>query len=159
MWSFGVIFYILLGGCKYYSNISCFSLFSILFIIDPPFTGNKKHLPGLIMEGKVEFHHDYWSHVSDAAKNLIKGLLEVNPSKRFTAEQALNHRWIQEKDEELDKHTLNSGLIELRKHLARRKLRALLRAVLMTQRLRRLSFITRRSISGRSIPSSHDEDD
>jgi serine/threonine protein kinase len=103
------------------------------------------------MEGKVEFDPGYWSHVSDQAKNLIKGLLEAIPVKRLTVDQALEHPWLQAQDEELAKHQLS--MAELRKHLIRRKLRALLRAVLMTQRLKRLSFISKRSISARSSGS------
>jgi serine/threonine protein kinase len=101
------------------------------------------------MEGEVDFDSRYWSHVSPAAKELINGLLDKNPKKRYTAETALQHPWIQEKDEELDQHSLNSGLVELRKHLIRRKLRAVLTTVLLTQRLKRLSFLTKRSSSRR----------
>ena len=124
--------------------------FFLILLLDPPFSGSKSNLPYLILEGRVEFDPAYWSHVSDPAKNLIQALLEVNPSKRLTADQALEHPWLQAQDEELDKHQLS--MTELRKHLIHRKLRALLRAVLMTQRLRRLSFLTRRSSSTRQFP-------
>jgi len=35
-----------------------------------------------------------WENTSDGAKDLIKKLLVINPTERFTATQALNHPWI-----------------------------------------------------------------
>ena len=42
-------------------------------------------------EAKIEFHERYWSNVSDAAKDFVKALLNPDPLKRPTAEEALNH--------------------------------------------------------------------
>lgn len=42
-------------------------------------------------EAKIEFHERYWCHVSDAAKDFVKTLLNPDPHKRPTAEEALNH--------------------------------------------------------------------
>lgn len=54
MWSFGVILYILLGGY-------------------PPFhDDNQRTLFRKICKGDYTFHPDYWSGVSDEAKDLIK---------------------------------------------------------------------------------------
>jgi calcium/calmodulin-dependent protein kinase I len=118
MWSFGVILYILLGG---YS----------------PFTGSKKSIMTNIATGQFEFHSEYWLQVSHSAQDLIKRMLQVDPKKRFTANQALGHEWLKKTDEELDQHQLSKGLQELRKHLIKRKLRAALRVVVATGRLRR----------------------
>lgn len=35
-----------------------------------------------------------WDKVSEPAKNLVRGLLEMDPEKRLSAEQALNSEWI-----------------------------------------------------------------
>lgn len=35
-----------------------------------------------------------WSHISDECKDLIARLLEVNPERRLTANQALHHPWV-----------------------------------------------------------------
>lgn len=57
MWSFGVILYILLGGY-------------------PPFhDDNQRTLFRKICKGDYTFHPDYWSGVSDDAKDLIKYVL------------------------------------------------------------------------------------
>jgi serine/threonine protein kinase len=54
MWSFGVILYILLGGY-------------------PPFhDDNQRTLFRKICKGDYTFHPDYWSGVSEDAKDLIK---------------------------------------------------------------------------------------
>ncbi len=42
-------------------------------------------------EAKIEFHERYWSNVSDAAKDFVRALLNPDPHKRPTAEEALNY--------------------------------------------------------------------
>jgi serine/threonine protein kinase len=44
--------------------------------------------------GKYEFHEQYWSAVSDEAKDFISKLLQIDPAHRFTADQALCHPWV-----------------------------------------------------------------
>lgn len=75
MWSAGVIMYILL--CGY-----------------PPFYDeNDAKLFEAILHANYTFHSPYWDHISEDAKNLIRQLLVVDPTKRLTAEQALNCTW------------------------------------------------------------------
>jgi serine/threonine protein kinase len=52
------------------------------------------YLVELIMQGKYDFPSPYWDHISDSAKDLIEHLLVVDPTKRYTVQQALNHPWI-----------------------------------------------------------------
>merc|ERR1712100_626742 len=76
LWSIGVITYILLCGF-------------------PPFYN--EHLPVLfeaIMKADYDYPEDYWDEISDTAKNFIDRLLVVDPTKRMTAEQALEHEWL-----------------------------------------------------------------
>jgi len=78
LWSVGVIMYILLCGF-------------------PPFFDDGKNMGLLfeqIMSGKFDFPAPYWTNISDAAKDLIGKLLQVDPKQRFTAAQALAHPWI-----------------------------------------------------------------
>ncbi|TFY70066.1 hypothetical protein EVJ58_g3 [Rhodofomes roseus] len=76
MWSTGIITYVLLCG---YS----------------PFRSDDT--AELIREttaARVEFHERYWSNVSEEAKDFIRVLLNPDPHKRPTAEEALKHKWL-----------------------------------------------------------------
>jgi serine/threonine protein kinase len=46
-----------------------------------------------IRTAHYEFSDEYWSRISDDAKDFIRRLLKVDPSERMTAHEALKHRW------------------------------------------------------------------
>jgi len=76
LWSIGVITYILLCGF-------------------PPFYNEKLQLLfEQIMRADYDFPEDYWSEVSNDAKDFIKKLLVVDPKKRMTGKEALKHPWL-----------------------------------------------------------------
>ncbi|XP_010082424.1 PREDICTED: serine/threonine-protein kinase DCLK3 [Pterocles gutturalis] len=78
MWAAGVILYILLCGF-------------------PPFRSQERdqeELFQIIQLGHYEFLSPYWDNISAAAKDLITRLLIVDPQKRYTAQQVLQHPWI-----------------------------------------------------------------
>ncbi|XP_076437219.1 serine/threonine-protein kinase DCLK3-like [Babylonia areolata] len=78
MWAVGVITYILLCGF-------------------PPFRSpdrNQTELFEFIKAGEYEFLSPYWDNVSDSAKDLIRRLLVVKKSKRYTAVDVLSHPWV-----------------------------------------------------------------
>ena len=54
-----------------------------------PFTSDE-----MTKAGQLDFPENNWSDVSDEARDLIGNLLKVNPSRRFTVQQALQHNWI-----------------------------------------------------------------
>ena len=59
-----------------------------------------------------------WESVSGQAQSLIQNLLEYNPEKRPTAEQALNDPWIKnltENEEEINRKVAIDALLNLRK--------------------------------------------
>lgn len=115
MWSLGVIIYIILGGY-------------------PPFIEqNQRDLFRKIRKGQFEFHEEYWGAVSPEAKDLILRLLTVQPSKRLTAEEALQHSWIMKDANVLVTLDLGTNLTELRKYMAKRKFKAAVNAVSFVQ--------------------------
>lgn len=78
-WSAGVIMYILLCG-------------------SPPFYGkDDQEVLSKVKRGHVIFDPMDWKGISDDAKELIRCLVKVDAKSRYTAEQALNHRWVQHK--------------------------------------------------------------
>ena len=44
--------------------------------------------------GKFKFEAEDWDHISSDAKVLIKKMLELNPKKRCSAEEALADPWV-----------------------------------------------------------------
>ncbi|KAG1140180.1 hypothetical protein G6F37_010448 [Rhizopus arrhizus] len=81
IWSVGVIMYTLLSGYT-------------------PFYGeDQNELFDAIMKGQYEFDEEYWSEISDEAKNLIDKLLKHDPKERITAEEALKDPWITSRED------------------------------------------------------------
>ena len=76
LWSVGVVAFIMM--CGY-----------------PPFNGKRnKEVCAAIKRGKYHFDSQQWKGVSKEAKDFIRRLLQANPKKRMTPEQALNHPWL-----------------------------------------------------------------
>ncbi|PSC74088.1 CAMK CAMK1 kinase [Micractinium conductrix] len=76
LWSAGIVLYMLLAGL-------------------PPFhDASEPRLLRAIMQGKYSLADPVWEEVSAEAKDLIKKLLVVAPSKRLTCEQVLEHPWM-----------------------------------------------------------------
>ncbi|GMH44735.1 hypothetical protein BSKO_12687 [Bryopsis sp. KO-2023] len=76
MWSLGCVLYILLCG-------------------DIPFTGaNSEETRQSILQGIVRFEGPVWEKVSESAKDLVRGLLEMDATQRLTVEQVLKHPWM-----------------------------------------------------------------
>merc|ERR1711998_384790 len=61
----------------------------------PPFYGdNDAQMFKKIKAGSYKFLSPYWDPISADAKDFIHKLLVVDPRKRMTAAEALNHRWL-----------------------------------------------------------------
>ncbi|TYZ59269.1 hypothetical protein PybrP1_007626, partial [[Pythium] brassicae (nom. inval.)] len=105
LWSLGVITYILLCGF-------------------PPFYDeNNAALFASIKSGIFDFPSPYWDCVSTSAKDLISRLLVVDPKKRFTAQNVLDHPWISDVHNVSDQ-ALPHFTAEMKRYNARRRFRA-----------------------------------
>ncbi|XP_072206998.1 serine/threonine-protein kinase Chk2 [Excalfactoria chinensis] len=92
-----------LGTAGYSRAVDCWSLGVILFVClcgYPPFSeqNTQLSLKDQITRGEYTFISKEWKHVSNTALDLVKKLLVVDPSKRFTIEEALEHPWLQDED-------------------------------------------------------------
>lgn len=130
MWSLGVITYTLLCG---YS----------------PF--RSENLTDLIEEcraGRIIFHERYWKDVSQDAKDFILTLLQPDPNKRVTSEEALKHKWLT--GESASDRDL---LPEIRAYIARARLR---RGVEIVKLANRIEALKMQEEDDNDIPSPMD---
>ncbi|KAJ7407196.1 Calcium/calmodulin-dependent protein kinase type 1D [Willisornis vidua] len=118
-WSIGVIAYILL--CGY-----------------PPFYDeNDSKLFEQILKAEYEFDSPYWDDISESAKDFIRNLMEKDPNKRYTCEQAARHPWIAG-DTALNKNIHESVSAQIRKNFAKSKWRQAFNATAVVRHMRRL---------------------
>lgn len=80
LWACGVVCFVMLAG-KF------------------PFYGDSDEKFMRRLRAGVQFPSKEWRGVSKSAKSLIRGLLDPNPETRLTAQQALDHRWLQEESD------------------------------------------------------------
>jgi serine/threonine protein kinase len=66
----------------------------------PPFSDEitEYSLHDQICQARYSFPDRYWSGVSDDGKDLIKRLLTLDPKKRISSMEALEHPWMQDEE-------------------------------------------------------------
>ncbi|KAL2911718.1 hypothetical protein HK105_208819 [Polyrhizophydium stewartii] len=122
LWSTGVISYILLSGY-------------------PPFWDKEEAaMMELTLRGKFTFFSPDWDEITDTAKDFITKLIQVDPVKRLTAQQALQHKWITKETSSEQKINMIERVGDnLVKHFnARRKLKVGMDAVKFINTIRHL---------------------
>ncbi|XP_046570131.1 LOW QUALITY PROTEIN: MAP kinase-activated protein kinase 5-like [Haliotis rubra] len=81
MWSMGVILYIMLCGYP-------------PFYSETPSRSITTEMKRKILNGDYEFPEQDWERISESAKDVIRGLLHVDPSQRMTISDLLHHPWL-----------------------------------------------------------------
>lgn len=76
IWSLGIILYVFL--CGY-----------------PPFEGdNNKEIFKNVIKQELKFDPADWASITEDAKSLLKQMLDKNPKTRISADQCLEHPWL-----------------------------------------------------------------
>ncbi|XP_078070796.1 calcium/calmodulin-dependent protein kinase type IV [Mustelus asterias] len=116
MWSVGVITYILLCGFE-------------------PFYDERgdQYMYKKILNCDYDFVSPWWDEVSLNAKDLVKKLILLDPKKRLTTYQALQHPWVL--GEAANFIHMDNAHKKLQEFNARRKLKAVVKAVVASSRL------------------------
>lgn len=92
VWSLGVVLYICLCGFPPFSDE--------LYTRDNPYTLSQQ-----IKMGRFDYPSPYWDSVGDPALDLIDRMLTVDPEKRITVDECLEHPWITKKGPSLTDST------------------------------------------------------
>lgn len=108
MWSCGVILYSLLCGYTPFAD------------------ENQEQMFARIKKAEYEFFPEEWSRISQNAKDLIAGLLTVDPDRRLSAAEALESNWFAQDEKFLSDRDLSQTVEEIKKR--RPLLRSLARA-------------------------------
>lgn len=83
----------------YTSSVDMWSLGVILFILltkRPPFSEDNNNQTLYSQIENVVYEYDQEPKLSNSVKDLISKLLVLEPEKRLTAKQALNHPWLKQ---------------------------------------------------------------
>ncbi|CAN0189555.1 unnamed protein product [Ascophyllum nodosum] len=124
MWSVGVITYILLGGYPpFHDENQARQLATSLF--------------AKIKKGIYTFHDEYWADISPEAKDLIAKMLTVDPRKRITAKDALEHPYLKVASTTLEENNMGGNLDRIKLFNARRKFKSAIQTVIAADRLKR----------------------
>lgn len=74
-----------------------------------PFPENNSNTAKAIINGEYDFDDIAWTNISNSAKDLIQSMLQVDPNKRISIKDALQHQWFNEYYKEYNRQLLRSS--------------------------------------------------
>lgn len=103
-------------GRSYTSKCDLWSLGVVVFIVlfgYMPFTGTEEAQVRKIKDGRFTKKKDVWNRVSAKAQDFVEKLLVVDPEKRMSAQEALSHGWVAQRDSlEEQKENMNEDIAQ-----------------------------------------------
>jgi serine/threonine protein kinase len=100
VWSLGIILYKLLIGLHPFES-------ELL-------KNDKMNVLQRIKTAEPNFVEKYWANISSEARELIRSMLVKDPSRRLTAEAALDHQWFQLDSATIESNELKRTLKEIK---------------------------------------------
>ncbi|XP_031465774.1 calcium/calmodulin-dependent protein kinase type IV isoform X2 [Phasianus colchicus] len=128
----------ILRGCAYGPEVDMWSLGIITYILlcgFEPFYDERgdQYIYKRTLNCEYDFVSPWWDDVSLNAKDLVKKLIVLDPKKRLTTLQALQHPWVTGKAANFAH--MDNAQKKLQEFNARRKLKAAVKAVVASTRL------------------------
>ncbi|XP_042678773.1 calcium/calmodulin-dependent protein kinase type IV [Centrocercus urophasianus] len=128
----------ILRGCAYGPEVDMWSLGIITYILlcgFEPFYDERgdQYIYKRTLNCEYDFVSPWWDDVSLNAKDLVKKLIVLDPKKRLTTLQALQHPWVTGKATNF--LHMDNAQKKLQEFNARRKLKAAVKAVVASTRL------------------------
>ncbi|XP_026683246.1 peripheral plasma membrane protein CASK-like [Diaphorina citri] len=93
IWAAGVLLHVLLTGTL-------------------PFVGSRDRLFQSITKGKLHLDGPLWISITDNAKDLVRKMLSVDPNKRITIHEVINHKWLKVSIVQAFQHSAISMILE-----------------------------------------------
>ncbi|XP_058025439.1 calcium/calmodulin-dependent protein kinase type IV isoform X2 [Ahaetulla prasina] len=133
----------ILRGCAYGSEVDMWSIGIITYILlcgFEPFYDERgdQYMFKRILNCEYDFVSPWWDDVSLNAKDLVRKLIVLDPKKRLTTFQALQHPWVTGKAANFIH--MDTAQKKLQEFNARRKLKAAVKAVVASSRLGSASY-------------------
>jgi serine/threonine protein kinase len=144
MWSLGVIAFTLLGG---------YLPFEVPEPEDDEEEIDELKVSESIIKGEYIFHPEVWGDTSHNAKDFVMKVLEIDPKKRFTAAEALQHPFIAsaETASTVSRSKAMENLINFNE---KRKWKAIAQMFIATNRLKTLSGLSKNNQAAKKKPDS-----
>jgi serine/threonine protein kinase len=108
-----------------------------------------------IKAGKYSMDPSDWGHISESAKDLVRRILVVDPARRITAAQILQHPWVLADTSALPNVHMGKTMAQMKTFVARKRWHKALNTVRSTIKMK---MMLASSAARRARAAGHDDD-